>query len=141
MYLCTTDQNNGSITVQWIKRLWLWFGSWFQAASLARQVNPKITLKWKLEFCSNILPYPRETCDFCLKCRKLERTLLPLLQQKQPQMPDNQQIQNFLEPIRDVKFQSKQLTWNVRRKAASKKEKDGSACMPQGESACCQRRQ
>lgn len=107
------------------------------------QVNPKIIFKRKLEFCSfcHILEETRETCDFCLKWRKLERTLLSLLQQKQPQMPDNQQIQNFLEPIRDIRSQSKKLTWNVRRKAASKKEKDMSTCMPQGESACCQRRQ
>lgn len=39
-------------------------------------------------------------------------------------MPDNQQIQNCLELIGELKSQRKQLTWSLRRKAASKKKKD-----------------
>lgn len=113
----------------------LWFCPGFKPVSLARQLNPKITFKWKLESYSNILPHPRRNQRnlwFLFKTQKAGKHVASPLQPKQPQMPGNQQIQNFLEPMREIRSQSQSLTWKVRRKAVSKTKKDTRTCIPRG---------
>lgn len=134
-YLYITDPNNWKHSIWlppaissiglWTQCLWLWF-LFMIDINLSKQVNPRNCMQIKAGdspqiFC-NIPEETRETCDFYLRCRKLETALLQMLQQKQPKMPNNQQFQNFVELIKELRSQSKQLTWNLRRKAAFQKK-------------------
>lgn len=82
--------------------------------SLSRQVKLKNHMQMKfgilLKHCCHTVEGNREICVFLLRSRKLERALLQILQYEQRKTPDNQQIKNFLESIRELKSQSEQLT-------------------------------